>query len=126
MTAQQAAIEEAIRKALGELHAFAASPSFRRLLDEMGAFPPEERHEFVRTVILDDRALAARGVVTPPGVELQRSAFADDRPTLFCMTKHLPEGLVWEKVTLTFDNLYGDPAIRFADVVQQVDAGDPA
>lgn len=114
MTVEQADIEKAIRKALGDLHAFAASPPFRRLLDEMDACPAEERHEFVRTVILNDKALTSRGVVPPPGVVLQRSAFADDRPTLFCMTKHLSDGLVWEKVTLTFDNESGDPALRFA------------
>lgn len=109
-------IQKVIREALGELHSFAASASFRRLLDEMSAVLPAQRHDFVRDVILDDAALEARGIFMPPGVELQRSAFADDRPTLFCMTKHLPEGVVWEKVTLTFDNLSGDPAIRFADV----------
>jgi hypothetical protein len=93
---------------------------FRALLDEMWNLPKEHRAEWVRQVILSDEALAARGIVVPAGMTLQRSAFADNRPTLFCVTKHLPPGLHWHKVTITFDNPSGPPAIRFEEVKDAV------
>lgn len=116
MTAPNSLVDETIRSALHELQSFAATAPFRRLLAEMSSVPPTQRHEFVSRVILSDAELEARGVIPPPGITLQRSWFADDRPTLFCMTKHLPDGVVWEKVTITFDNRAGEPAVRFSDV----------
>ena len=34
------------------------------------------------------------------------------------MVKHLPPGLPWDKVTITFDNRSGPPAIRYGDMVR--------
>jgi hypothetical protein len=116
MTPPSELIDQEVRRTLHELQAFAMTAPFRGLLAEMTSLPAAQRHDFVRRVILSDAELAARGVVPPPGMTLQRSAFADERPTLFCLTKHLGEGFVWEKVTLTFDNTAGEPAVRFADM----------
>ena len=35
---------------------------------------------------------------------MQRSEFADQRPTLFCVTKMLGLAYPWQKVTITFDS----------------------
>jgi hypothetical protein len=123
MTPPSDLIEKAVRSALEDLQSFAKTVPFRRLLAEMSGLPPIQRHDFVQRVILCDAELNARGVVPPPGITLQRSAFSDERPTLFCMTKHLGEGVIWEKVTLTFDNLAGEPAVRFADMAPVLPRG---
>ncbi|GAA5024170.1 hypothetical protein GCM10025734_82300 [Kitasatospora paranensis] len=60
------------------------------------------------------------GVFVPAGLTIQRSTFRDDRPTLFCIVKHLPHGLLWEKVTVTFDNPSGGPALFYKDMVRGV------
>jgi hypothetical protein len=114
------AIQEAISAALRDVQEFANTVAFQDLLNELWGLKPENRAAFVRGVILRDLELAARGVVVPDGMKLQRSAFGDDRPTLFCITKYLPAGVLWHKVTITFDNPSGDPAIRYADVADAV------
>jgi hypothetical protein len=119
VTSVDASIETTIRGALQELAEFVKTPPFRQLLGEMSTVPANQRHKFVQTVILSDAALAARGVVPPPGVVLQRSAFADDRPTLFCISKYLPKGVVWDKVTITFDNPSGPPAMKFDEATKK-------
>jgi len=35
---------------------------------------------------------------------IQRSEFADQRPTLFCVSKVLPLAYPWHKITVTFDS----------------------
>lgn len=114
------AVASAVAAALQEVQRFVANPPFQGLLEEMAAVPEAERAEWVRLVILDDAQLAKRGVIVPQGMVLQRSSFSDDRPTLFCVTKHLPPGLHWRKVTITFDNPSGEPAIRYRDVAAHV------
>ena len=74
------------------------------MLTEMYALPAHLQHEFVELVCLDENALRARGLEVPEGLVIQRSEFGDKRPTLFCVTKVLPPGLGWHKVTITFDN----------------------
>jgi hypothetical protein len=54
--------------------------------------------------------------VVPHDIIFQRSAFSDNRPSLFCMTKYLPDGIGWKKVTITFDNPDGEPALRYSDM----------
>lgn len=66
--------------------------------------PPDERASLVSEVVLDPGARASRGITVPAGLVIQRSTFADARPTLFCVAKHLPRNLGWKKVTITFDN----------------------
>jgi hypothetical protein len=116
MTPPSDLIEHEVQRTLHELQSFAMTAPFRGLLAELASLPAAQRHDFVRRVILSDAELAVRGVITPPGMTMQRSAFSDERPTLFCLAKHLGDGFVWEKVTLTFDNTAGEPAVKFADM----------
>jgi len=59
----------------------------------------------VQEVLLDAALLRERGVHVPEGILIQRSAFGDRRPTLFCVKKYLPKKFhsAWENVNLTFD-----------------------
>jgi hypothetical protein len=59
---------------------------------------------FVRTVLLDPEQLDKRGLTPPAGLCIQRSEFHDQRPTLFCVSQHLPEGAQWKRVTITIDH----------------------
>jgi hypothetical protein len=78
-----------------------STPAFRAVVDHLVALPSSERrHQFVRDVIIHRGALESWGVNLPPDVTVQRSAFSDERPTLFCVTKCVRPGL---KVTITFD-----------------------
>jgi hypothetical protein len=69
-----------------------------------------ERDDFVLAVLLDLEQQEIRGFRPPGDIVIQRSAFGDRRPTLFCLSKPLPPGMPmgWYKVTITFDN---EPAI---------------
>ncbi len=42
----------------------------------------------------------------PIGLSLQRTQFADERPTLFAIVKHVEIG-PWRKLTITVDNTGG-------------------
>lgn len=89
------------------LHAvvdFSMSEEFQTVLEEMWELPPELRHEFVELVLLSSDELSRRGVAIPSGIEIQRSWFEDERPTLFCITKRLPPGMGWKIATVTVDN----------------------
>lgn len=92
---------------------FVSTPEFQALMTEFGALSPVERPRFVVDVVLDDEALAARGIVVPHGVLIQRSSFGDRRPTLFCVKTFLPDGYrdIWENVNLTFDNAFAGDSI---------------
>jgi len=103
--------------ALMEIADFATGAEFQAVLAELWALPSETRAQFVLDVILQPNEMSRRGVFPPPGIQLQRSWFADNRPTLFCITKYLPRGLLWDKVTITYDNPDGVPAVRYEDVV---------
>ncbi|MEH2474596.1 hypothetical protein V1281_004221 [Nitrobacteraceae bacterium AZCC 2161] len=87
-----------------ELCDYVCSESFQRVLCEVSSLPEALRHEFVEFVLLDEEQLAIRNILPPAGIAIQRSYFADRRPTLFCVTKKVPEGLLWKKITITFDN----------------------
>jgi hypothetical protein len=89
-----------------EIAEFVFTVEFRSLLSELYSKTPSERHEFVREVVINPDELAKRGISVPEGMTLQRSAFADGRPTLFCVTKYLSDGK--RKVTITFDNPTND------------------
>lgn len=95
------------RRCLSDVVEFANSPQLRELLSEMWQLPPFLRHEFVDLVVLNDEELSRRGVQVPPDMNLQRSWFEDERPTLFCITKSLPPGIGWKVVTVTVDNPAG-------------------
>jgi len=99
--------------AYDEIINFVTSDPFKAVYEELMSLEPTQRPKFVADVLLDDRELAKRGVVRPPGLLILRSAFGDRRPTLFCVKKWLPSDLhmFWENVNITFDNHYDDAAI---------------
>ncbi|MFD9412496.1 hypothetical protein ACFWBN_36590 [Streptomyces sp. NPDC059989] len=113
-------VEQAVHAAMRDITRFANTPEFRSVLSEMWAVAPARRAGFVVDVLLDAKELAARGVSIPKGLTIQRSTFRDNRPTLFCIVKHLPPGLLWEKVTVTFDNPSGAPALLYKDMVRNI------
>jgi hypothetical protein len=83
---------------------FVCSSPFRDVLRELSELPEALRHEFVDLVLLDNEQLSLRGVTVPEGLSIQRSYFADNRPTLFCVVAHVPPGFGWKKLTVTYDN----------------------
>lgn len=102
-----------MRKTYDELIDFVLQPSFKSLVEELYALAPHERPNFVKTHILDRKALRDKGVNIPDGILIQRSSFGDRRPTLFVVKKYLPEGFnfAWENLNLTFDQDYADNEI---------------
>jgi hypothetical protein len=96
------ALKDEVKLSLLDIADFVETEEFQQLLVELWETPQDERPSFVRNVILNDVELAKRGVKVPEGMVLQRSAFSDDRPTLFCVCKKLSYGQ--RKVTITFDN----------------------
>lgn len=88
---------------LMEIAEFVQTEEFQDFLEELWYTPSEERPQFVRDTILDEEEREQRGIEVPEGMAIQRSAFADQRPTLFCVTKWLNNMEV--KVTVTFDNV---------------------
>jgi hypothetical protein len=95
---------EAIQNALREIVFFVTGEQFASVIDEIYALPEADRATFVENILLDKTQLSERGISPPDDMIIQRSAFSDGRPTLFCVTKLVPEGCVWKKVTVTFDN----------------------
>ena len=106
-------VHRALRSAYDRLIAFASTPEFQALLDELYSLPPAQRPGFVNDVVLNDSALRARGIGVPTGILIQRSSFGDRRPTLFCIKQYLPERLQiwWHNANLTFDNLVPDDSV---------------
>jgi hypothetical protein len=92
------------QRAQQEIIDFISLPSFQAVLAELGSLPEQMRHEFVELVLLDKEQLNFRGIQIPEGIHIQRSHFADNRPTLFCVARELPPASLWRKVTVTFDN----------------------
>jgi hypothetical protein len=82
---------------------FVSSAPFCGLYAEMLELPEALRPEFVNSVWLRPEVLARRGIKMPAGICIQRSQFADRRPTLFCVTM-IMAGDSWKKITITFDN----------------------
>ncbi|ESZ50931.1 hypothetical protein ACYG9R_06650 [Mesorhizobium sp. RSR565B] len=107
-----------IKELQSHLVDFVCQEPFKKLLQEIYQLREDLRHEFVEAVLLDRSLLRKRGVEVPDDLHIQRSHFADGRPTLFCVVKKLPEGYGWKKITVTFDNeLIGlkHPAFAFDD-----------
>jgi len=96
-----------------KLISFVSSLEFRSVFEQLMSLDPRRRPAFIQEVLLDEAALAARGIVVPEGILIQRSAFGDRRPTLFAVKHFLPERYrnVWENVNLTFDNEYADSSV---------------
>ena len=94
--------QQEIRAALEEVASFVETPSFRVLLHDLGKIEPSQRPDYVRNVILDPAELSKRSIYVPSSLKIQRSAFGDNRPTLFCVAKDLNQN---EKVTITFNNV---------------------
>lgn len=92
-----------VQDAWDRLFAFCLQPEFVRLVEEMWSLPSDLQHEFAEAVFLDPAVLAARGIVSQPDVCVQRSWFADRRPTVLCVTAKLPDHSPWDKITVTFD-----------------------
>jgi hypothetical protein len=93
------------------IYRYAASEEFQEMyreLQELESF--EAQDEFVRHVLLDPAELVRRGLTPPEGVTIQRSAFGDKRPTIFCLVKYLPDGV--RKATITLDHRSDKPAAR--------------
>jgi hypothetical protein len=99
-------VEWVMKEIWREIYDFVSTSEFQLVLQDLYDLPIQERAGFVETVLLDKEVLMRRGVVAPEGLVIQRSVFGDGRPTLFCVSKLLPEqyGYCWEKLTITFDN----------------------
>lgn len=98
------ALRDAMAAALGEIEQFVNTAEFQEVLRRLYGLPPQERPAFVSSVLVSKEGLRNSGVEVPEGMVVQRSFFGDQRPTLFCVTKKLPAGNSWEKVTFTFEN----------------------
>ena len=97
-------IAETVRNGIRKIGALVCSPPFQAMLDELYGCAPEDRSSFVEQVVLDPAERLRRGIDDAAhGVIVQRSEFADQRPTLFCVTKVLGLAYPWQKVTITFD-----------------------
>lgn len=93
-----------VQEALEDVISFVQTEEFQGVLQELHETPTTEKPKFVVDILLSDKELEKRGISVPEGLLIQRSTFADNRPTLFCVSKKLPHGCLWEKVTVTFDN----------------------
>ncbi|WP_327090277.1 hypothetical protein OIE66_06540 [Nonomuraea sp. NBC_01738] len=102
-----------MRETYDELIEFVSTAEFQQVHSDLMSLPENERPEFVQKVFLNPEKLCSRGVVTPPGILIQMSAFGDRRPTLYAVKKFLPKKYhaAWENVNLTFSNDYDDSAI---------------
>jgi len=87
---------------LRDVSAFAETPAFQALLQELKDTPRPQRPDFVKSFVLQKGALEKRGIQVPEDMIIQRSKFADARPTLFCVTKYLKDGK--RKITITYDD----------------------
>ncbi|WP_299955360.1 hypothetical protein [uncultured Modestobacter sp.] len=96
------AVRNEARAGLEEIRDFITTDEFITLLGDLYDRAPEDRDEFVRTELLDSARLRARNITIPEGMKIQRSQFGDNRPTIFCVTKLMPDGV--RKVTYTFDS----------------------
>jgi hypothetical protein len=115
----QEELAAAMRRAYDALIDFVTTPEFKRMMKELGELQSHERPGFVASILLDNEELAKRGVYIPEGILIQRSAFGDRRPTLFCVKKYLPPEYsdVWQNVNLTFDNEFEDESVSRAPEV---------
>jgi hypothetical protein len=109
-------LTQAMRAAYDDLIDFVTTPEFRAIMKEFGELQSRERPAFVLSVLLNKEELAKRGVHKPDDILIQRSAFGDRRPTLFCVKKYLPQKYadVWQNVNLTIDNQFVDESVSRA------------
>lgn len=109
----QPALQQVMRAHYDKIIDFITQPAFEALMLEMSTLQPAERPRFVAEVLIDPEVLKRRGVTVPDGILVQRSAFGDQRPTLFAVKHFLPKAYanVWENVNITFDNAYVDAAV---------------
>jgi hypothetical protein len=113
LTYGQDELGQVMRAAYADLIDFVTTPEFEAIMQEFGKIRSYERPSFVSSVLLNKEELAKRGVHTPEDILIQRSAFGDRRPTLFCVKKYLPEKYadVWKNVNLTIDNRFADKSV---------------
>jgi hypothetical protein len=112
----QQELAHVMRKTYDDLIAFVTTREFKSIMDELSEVGSQERPAFVLSVLLDKEELSRRGVHVPEGILIQRSAFGDRRPTLFCVKKYLPKEYsdVWQNVNLTFDERFSDDSVSRA------------
>lgn len=96
------AVRSEVRSGLEQIRDYITTDLFVGMLEELYTRRPSERDAFVRTELLDESRLQERGITPPEGIKIQRSQFGDGRPTVFCVTKVMSDGI--RKVTYTFDN----------------------
>src|SRR6266568_3930179 len=83
-------LREELVATLSDVVGFVKTDRFQALVNELRRIPTSSlRRQFVRDVIINKKKLAKRGILVPEGLIIQRSAFGDRRPTLFCVTKFL-------------------------------------
>lgn len=102
MTLNAQELRTEVETSIMEIARFVETEEFQDLLVELWHTPREERQDFVKNVILNEEEREKRGIEVPPRMVIQRSAFGDQRPTLFCVSKMLSDGK--RKTTITFDN----------------------
>lgn len=109
----QTELAAAMRTTYDELIDFVTTPEFKELMKEFDLLGNQHRQAFIVSVLLNREELARRGVRVPDGILIQRSAFGDRRPTLFCVKKFLPAKYsdVWQNVNITFDNVFADDSV---------------
>lgn len=103
-TQQPEKIRSVLKEGIERIGDFVETPPIQQLLEDLYALPKEERPKFVLDVVLDAEERGRRGIEVPDGMSIQRSQFADGRPTLFCIVKKVPLAYPWQKVTITFDS----------------------
>jgi hypothetical protein len=105
-----------MREAYDQLIDFITRPAFQKTLNDLYDLDSHKRPSFVASVLLDEKELAKRDIQVPEGIMIQRSAFGDRRPTLFCVKKYLPDRYsdTWENVNITFDNSFPDDSVSRA------------
>jgi hypothetical protein len=110
---------QAMRATYDEIIDFVTTPEFKAIMEELGSLQGRDRPAFVASVLVNKEELARRGVTIPEGILIQRSAFGDRRPTLFCVKKYLPDRFhdVWQNVNITFDNEFADASVSRAPEV---------
>jgi hypothetical protein len=101
-------IKSTIRTGIEEIGHFVVTTEFQQLLEELYEKPNDDRPQFVTDVVLNSEERAQRGITVPDGIHILRSAFADGRPSLFCVSKIIPLAAPWHRVTITFDNDLAD------------------
>ena len=103
-------VQDIVYHGIQSIGDFVLRPAFQKLLAELYALPHAARAEFVDHVILNPTHRRSRGIEVPEDLLIQRSSFADGRPTLFCVSKILPLAYPWHRVTITFDTATEDLA----------------